>query len=98
MSVWLLRSSRGLALAEVSGDRSAGELLTQQTCKDHDRVEGPVACHDVLRLAGGVTGDQHDTSNGLAIHLGHVVFDESVVAAGAGEREFLMLVQRPDRQ
>ena len=93
MSVSLLRSARGLAVAEVFGDRGAGELLTQQTCKDHHRVERPVACHNMLRLAGGVTGDEDDTANGLTVNLGNVVFDEPVVAVGTGELELLVLVQ-----
>ena len=74
------------------GDRGAGELLTQQTCKEHNRVEGPVACHNVLRLAGGVTGNQDDTANGFTVDLGDVVLEEPVVAVRAGELELLVLV------
>src|SRR6476660_1038214 len=94
MSGSLLWSVRGLAVAEVFGDRGAGELLTQQTCKDHHRLEWPVASHNMLRLAGGVTGDKDDTTNRVTVNLGNVVFDEPVVAVGTGELELLMLVQR----
>jgi hypothetical protein len=47
----------------------------------------------VLRLSGGVTGDQDHTTNGLTVNLGNVVFDEPVVAVGTGELELLVLVQ-----
>ena len=52
----------------------------------------------VLRLSGGVSGDEDDTANGLTVNLGNVMFDEPVVPEGTGERELLMLVQRTDRK
>ena len=50
----------------------------------------------MLGLPGGVTRDQDDTANGLTVDLGDVVLEEAVIAVGAGELEFLVLVQRAD--
>ncbi len=50
----------------------------------------------MLGLSGAVAGDENHTTNRLTVDLGDVVLEEAVVAVGAGELEFLVLVQRAD--
>ena len=50
--------------------------------------------HDVLCVAGRVSGDGDDDAGGLAVDLGGVVLDEAVVAVVAEMVEFLVLVER----
>jgi hypothetical protein len=50
----------------------------------------------VLRLPGGVAGDQDDTADGLAADMSGVILDEAVVADGTDEVELLALIQRAD--
>lgn len=87
------RSVSGLAGAEVLADSGVDELLAHQVAEEQDRAARPVVEDDVLGLTGGVEGYQDDDADGLAVHLGGVVLEEAVVAAGAGVVEFLVLIQ-----
>src|SRR6266446_2411911 len=88
------RPVSGLPGGEVLGNRSARELLTQQTGKEQQRTAWPVSRHDVLGLPGGVIGDQHDTADRLAVDLSYVVLEEAVVAVRASELVLLAVIQR----
>src|SRR6266481_578427 len=91
------RPVSGLPRREVLGNRSACELLTQQTGKEQQRSAWPVTRHDVLGLPGGVIGDEHDTADRLAVDLSDVVLEEAVVAVRASELVLLAVIQRADR-
>src|SRR5258707_5087907 len=92
------QSLRGLAGGEVLSNGGAGELLAQQAGKKQQRAERPGTRPDMLGLPGGVASDQDDTANGLTVDLGDVVLEEAVVAVGAGELEFLVLVERANSE
>src|SRR5258706_425866 len=47
--------------AKCSGNRGAGELLSQQTGEEQQRATWPVTRHDVLGLPGGVIVYHDDT-------------------------------------
>ena len=67
--------------------RGAGEVLADQPGYEQQCGPGPVVGHDVLRLPGGVAGDQDDVADLLAADPGGVVLQEAVLAVGAGEVE-----------
>ena len=57
------------------------ELLADQPGQVQQCGPGPVVGHDVLRLPGGVAGDQDDVADLLtAADLGGVVLQEGVLA------------------
>src|SRR5262249_48971585 len=91
-------ASFGGAGGEMLGVGGAGELLADQPGQLNERGPGPVVGHDVLRLPGGVTGDQDGVADlGYAADLGDVVLEEAVFAVRTGEVDGLGEVERADR-
>src|SRR5713226_1178692 len=89
---WVARS--GLAREEVLGVGGAGEFFAHQAGQEQQRAPWPVVRRDVLGLPGGVASDQDDTADGLAADLSGVVLEPAVVAAGTGELDLLVVIQR----
>jgi hypothetical protein len=73
-----------------------GEVLAYQPGQEQQRGPGPIVGHDVLRLPGGVAGDQHDVAELLIADPGGVVLEEAILAVRAGEVELLGVLQRAD--
>src|SRR6516165_12520753 len=90
-------SASGPGGQEVLGVGCASELLAYQPGQVQQCGPGPVVGHDVLRLPGGVAGDQDDIADLPApADLGRVVLQEAVLAIRAGEGEVLGDVERAD--
>ena len=80
---------------EVLAVGGASELLADQPGQVQQCGPGPVVGHDVLRLPGGVAGDQDDVADLLTTaDLGRVVLQEAVLAIWAGEVELLGVIER----
>src|SRR5215831_15656995 len=75
---------------------SAGEVLAHQPGHEQQCGAGPVVGDDVLRLPGGVAGDQDGVADLLAADPGGVVLQEAVLAVRAGEAELLVVIERAD--
>jgi hypothetical protein len=72
--------------SEVLALGGASKLLADQPGQVQRCGPGPVVGHDVLRLPGGVAGDQDDVADLLTTAaLGRVVLQEAVLAIRAGE-------------
>ena len=67
----------------------ASELLAYQPGQEQQCGPRPVIGHDVLRLPGGVAGDQDDVADlPTTADLGGVVLQEAVFAVRAAKLNF----------
>src|SRR5215472_8991356 len=90
------RSSTSSRLALPGCTRRRPSRAAAQPGQEQQCAPGPVVGHDVLRLPGGVAGDQHDVAELLAADPSGVVLQEAVLGVRAGEVELLGVIERAD--